>query len=507
MTGLFLRLFNIGVTAGWIVLAVLGIKLLFRKLPKWISCLLWGIVALRLLLPFTLESPLSLLPSPELIPQDIAVSQTPAIQSGIPAVNRVVNPLFATVMAPDSVSLEGILFWVSIIWLAGTLVILTYGIFSYLRLCRQVRAGIPMEDNVYFCDDIDSPFLLGILRPRIYLPSGLEAGMLPQILAHEQAHIRRLDHWWKPLGFLLLSIYWFNPLLWLGYILLCRDIESACDEKVIKGTDKDFRLQYMEALLACSLHRRMILTCPVAFGEVSVKDRIKGIARYKRPTLWLTLASLLLCGLVTVCFLTTPRACAHAYTQEVTLAPTCTSQGIQIRQCTDCGHKVREQLPLAPHTPGELVTTKEPNCTYTGAVASVCQACRVTFIAQVLPTNGVHNIQRTVTTAPTCTEPGAAVDRCIYCDHQETLVLEPAGHNYKTEIDAPGSCGFEGYQVKVCTDCGREIIRYTSSTGHNYNYSGICSTCGASKATYSHSATIPTTKPKTPTSSVIRWDP
>ena len=173
MTGLFLRLFNIGVTAGWIVLAVLGIKLLFRKLPKWISCLLWGIVALRLLLPFALESPLSLLPSPELIPQDIAVSQAPAIQSGIPAVNRVVNPLFATVMAPDSVSLEGILFWVSIIWLAGTLVILTYGIFSYLRLCRQVHAGIPKVGNVYLCADIDSPFLLGILRPRIYLPSGL----------------------------------------------------------------------------------------------------------------------------------------------------------------------------------------------------------------------------------------------------------------------------------------------------------------------------------------------
>lgn len=182
------------------------------------------------------------------------------------------------------------------LWLGGMGILLAYSGISYLRLRWQVQASLRYRDNVYLCDQVRSPFVLGVLRPRIYVPSGMEEDQLQHILAHENAHIRRRDHWWKPLGFVLLAVYWYNPLLWVAYILLCRDIECACDEKVVAKLDEGEKKQYSETLLACSIHRRMVLACPVAFGEMAVKTRIQGVKRYKKPALWLLTVSLVACA-------------------------------------------------------------------------------------------------------------------------------------------------------------------------------------------------------------------
>ena len=520
MTQLFLRLFNISVTAGWIVVAVMAVRLLFRRMPRWGYCLLWGIAGVRLLLPITLESPLSLLPSPELIPQNITALDAPAINSGIPAINRVINPIFVTEPVWQNLSLE-LLFQVAAwVWVAGMVLILAYGLISYGKLCRQVRASVPGEEGIYLCDDIQSPFLLGIFKPRIYVPSGLDDGLLHNILAHERAHIRRKDHLWKPLGFLLLSVYWFQPLLWAGYILLCRDIERACDEKVIKNKDNLFRVQYMESLVSCSLHRRMILACPVAFGEVSVKSRVKGIARYKKPTMLVILASVLTCAVVCICFLTTPKACAHDYTSETTLQATCTDHGVQTntcrlcdhtylqttdclahaydegvvnieatctatgnrtRRCTDCGAVRKEIIPMAAHTPGELTVTQEPNCVESGAIRSECTHCRVRFIVERPAPNGQHEIKRHVIKAPTCTETGLAEDRCIHCGMGEEVVLEPVAHEFETTASEKPNCAFEGYETHTCIRCDYEYVKTLPREigAHSWNSSsGCCGVCG-----------------------------
>lgn len=531
MTDLFLRLFNISATAGWIVIAALLVRLCFRKMPRWVCCLLWGVVGLRLMLPVTLESAVSLLPSAQVIPQDIAVTQTPAINSGIPAVNRAVNPLFATM---EALPLQQILFWASVVWLAGMVLLLAYGGLSYIKLCRQVRISVCKQDDVYLCDGIETPFLLGLFRPRIYVPSGLDEGMLAHILAHEQAHIRRKDYLWKPLGFLLLCVYWFNPLLWVGYILLCRDIERACDERVIAQKDNLFRVNYMDALLACSLHRRMILTCPVAFGEVSVKTRVKGIVRYKKPTVWVISLSVATCALVTVCFLTSPKACAHEYTQETTRQPTCTVSGMQvgtcrlcnhtymqsvdcvahtydegrvtreascthagirIRQCTGCGQKLKKELPLLDHTPGALTVAKEPNCIESGAVRSECTVCRVPFITQVLEPTGVHTLERSVTKEVTCLEDGVAVDDCIVCDYKKTVELKAGGHVFKLHHKQDATCTMDGAEYYNCTGCDKkkEVFLPEDGDAHIWSdYSGRCIHCTMKKPTV-HAPKLPTT--------------
>ena len=525
MTQLFLRLLNISVTAGWIVVAALLVRLCFRKMPRWASCLLWGIVGLRLVLPFTWESTISLQPSAQVIPQNIAATQTPAIDSGISAVNRAVNPLFVTA---EVLPLQQILFWASVMWLAGVGLLLLYGIIGYARLWYQVRVSVQKEGNVYLCDEIDSPFLLGVFRPRIYVPTGLEEEMLPHILAHEQTHIRRKDHLWKPLGFLLLCIYWFNPLLWVGYILLCRDIERACDERVIAQKDNLFRVQYMETLLACSLHRRMILACPVAFGEVSVKTRVRGIVRYKKPTVWVVLASVVACLLVTACFLTSPKACAHEYTQETTVQPsctvsgmqvctcrlcdhtymqkvpcvehtydqgevtreaTCTHTGIRIRRCTDCGQSRQEEFPVLQHTPGVLTVVKEPNCTQSGAVRSECALCGITFVAQILEPNGVHTLERTVTKEASCMENGAAVDACKFCHHREEVVLKATEHDYKQFYAQAATCVSQGYRYERCSVCNHErtvtLKKNKSNHGNLNSSSGFCYDCFEYTRSYS----------------------
>ncbi len=311
MNELFLKIINMSISASWLVLAVLIFRFVLKKAPKWINVLLWGIVAIRLICPFSFESTLSLIPSAETIPLNIGMDTTPTINSGISAINNAVNPIIShsnTPMAGASVNLLQITIGIyEYIWIFGMIALALYTAISYWRLRRKVDTAVRYKDNIFQSENVSFPFVLGIIKPRIYLPFKMNGQYLEYVVAHEQAHICRKDHWWKPLGFLLLMIHWFNPLMWLAYVLLCRDIELACDEKVIKELGNEQRGDYTQALVACSVNRRMIAACPLAFGEVSVKERVKSVMNYKKPAFWVIIISVIVCVGVAVCFLTNPK--------------------------------------------------------------------------------------------------------------------------------------------------------------------------------------------------------
>ena len=311
MNELFLKIINMSISASWLVLAVLILRFVLKKAPKWINVLLWGIVAIRLICPFSFESPLSLIPSAETIPLNIGMDSTPTINSGISAINNAVNPIISqsnTPMAGASINPLQITIGIyEYIWIFGMIALALYTAISYWRLHRKVDTAVRYKDNIFQSENVSFPFVLGIIKPRIYLPFKMNGQYLEYVVAHEQAHICRKDHWWKPLGFLLLMIHWFNPLMWLAYVLLCRDIELACDEKVIKELGNEQRGDYTQALVACSVNRRMIAACPLAFGEVSVKERVKSVMNYKKPAFWVIIISVIVCVGVAVCFLTNPK--------------------------------------------------------------------------------------------------------------------------------------------------------------------------------------------------------
>ena len=311
MNELFLKIINMSISASWLVLAVLILRFVLKKAPKWINVLLWGIVAIRLICPFSFESTLSLIPSAETIPLNIGMDTTPTINSGISAINNAVNPIISqsnTPMAGASVNLLQITIGIyEYIWIFGMIALALYTAISYWRLHRKVDTAVRYKDNIFQSENVSFPFVLGIIKPRIYLPFKMNGQYLEHVVAHEQAHICRKDHWWKPLGFLLLMIHWFNPLMWLAYVLLCRDIELACDEKVIKELGNEQRGDYTQALVACSVNRRMIAACPLTFGEVGVKERVKSVMNYKKPALWVIIIAVIVCVGVAVCFLTNPK--------------------------------------------------------------------------------------------------------------------------------------------------------------------------------------------------------
>ena len=311
MSTVFLKVLNTGITAGWLILAVILARFLLRKAPKWISCVLWALVAVRLVCPFSLKSVLSLIPSIETIPGNIEMMQKPAIDSGITAINEVINPVIAHSFATDPMTsanpLQIVVPVLSIVWIAGMAAMLLYAFISYIRLKKSVGAAVPVKDNILACDEVRSPFILGLFKPLIYAPSSMSGETLDYVITHETAHIRRHDHWWKPLGFLLLAVYWFHPLCWIAYMLLCRDIEMACDERAVRNMDKDSIAGYSQALLDCSFPRRRITACPLAFGEVGVKERVRSVLNYKKPTFWIVAAAILVCIAVAVCFLTDPK--------------------------------------------------------------------------------------------------------------------------------------------------------------------------------------------------------
>lgn len=310
MEGIFIKLLNNSLAASWLVLAVLLLRPLLKKAPKNISCLLWGLVGLRLILPVRLKSAFSLIPSAMTVSPDIVYAKSPVIDSGISSLNRAINPVisetFRAVPHTSANPLQIWLFIAAVLWLCGAAALLLYSLISYLRLKKGVAAAVVLEDDVRQCAGISSPFVLGLFRPRIYLPTGLSEEDTPFVLAHERAHIKRRDHWLKFLGFLLLSFYWFNPLLWAAYALLCRDIELACDEAVLRSQGAGIKKAYSAALLHCSVSRRRVAACPVAFGEAGIKQRIKSVLRYKKPALWSVIAAGSVCAVLALCFLTDP---------------------------------------------------------------------------------------------------------------------------------------------------------------------------------------------------------
>ena len=311
MSDLFLKIVNMSISASWLVVAVLILRLVLKKAPKWVNVLLWGIVAVRLICPFSFESALSLIPSAETFPEKIISGPNFDVQTGITPIDNRINDYlgdryFEGVTVPTNNG-NNVMTILTIVWIIGILLLATYTIISYWRLHRKVDTAVRYKDNIFQSENVSSPFVLGIINPRIYLPFSMNEQDMEHVVAHEQAHIRRKDHWWKPLGFLLLTIHWFNPLMWLAYVLLCRDIELACDEKVIKGLSNEQRADYTQALVACSVNRRMIAACPLAFGEVGVKERVKSVMNYKKPAFWVIILAVIACVIVAVCFLTNPK--------------------------------------------------------------------------------------------------------------------------------------------------------------------------------------------------------
>lgn len=309
MEAVFLKLLNMSITACWLVLAVVVLRLVLKKAPKAITCALWALVAVRLLCPFSVESVLSLIPNTEPVQQQMVHEPTVYTQIVAPFSEETQISAEQRQQTEPVTETSGqkLLSVASVVWLVGMGVMLLYTAVSFICLHRRTREGVAREKGVWLCDRIESPFILGIIRPRIFLPSSLDPADADFVLAHEHAHIKRLDHLWKPLGFLLLTVYWFNPVLWLAYILLCRDIELACDEKVLLRLGMGCKQNYSTALINCSVSRRMISACPLAFGEVGVKGRIKAILNYKKPAFWIVLIALIASAVVAVCFLTNPE--------------------------------------------------------------------------------------------------------------------------------------------------------------------------------------------------------
>lgn len=340
MAAVFLKLLNLSISASWLVLAVLALRLVSKRSPKWMNVLLWGIVALRLMLPFSIESALSLIPSAETVsPAVVQFDPAPTITSGVSVIDNAVNPALSEhFAAAPTASVNPLYVWTEIagwVWLIGLGAMLLYALVSYLRLRRRVSVSLCVRENIYLCDAISSPFILGVVKPRIYLPSGLDEVEQQNVLSHERAHLARRDHWWKPLGFALLAVYWFNPVLWLAYTLLCRDIELACDERVIRTMDESAVKTYSTVLLACSMPRKAAITCPLAFGEVGVKERVRNALRYKKPAFWVVAASVAVCVVVAVCFLTNPPTDTDAaglvgfHREQVTYADVTDESGAQ----------------------------------------------------------------------------------------------------------------------------------------------------------------------------------
>lgn len=325
MEGIFIKLLNMSIAAGWLILAVLALRIILKSMPKRMRCILWGFVGVRLVCPYAVESVLSLIPSAETVSQDIAYQRQPTIHSGIEALNQTVNPVFSETFAPEvSVSVGPLQVWIflaSVVWVLGMVLMAVYAVASYWKLHQKIRESVRWEENLYVCDHIDTPFIFGVVRPRIYLPSAMAENQIEYVKAHERAHLARRDHIWKLLGFVLLSVYWFHPLCWAAYRLFCKDLEFACDEKVVRDFDVCSRKEYAEALLECSINCHRIAAYPLAFGEVNVKERIRNVLSYKKPAFWTIVFAAAVCIIVAVCFLTNPRRPAselfgHSYTVE-----------------------------------------------------------------------------------------------------------------------------------------------------------------------------------------------
>ena len=347
MDDVFLKLVNLSISASWLILAVLVLRVVLKKAPKWVMPLLWGVVALRLVCLFSIESALSLIPSAETIPSEIVTETREPVLYEQATLDIVTNPtLPSAAEVPVGVSRQQaqVDFNIySVLWLAGMAALLVHALVSAGKLKRKLATAILLRDNIYESEFVDSPFVFGVVKPNIYLPMHMDEGTAAHVIAHERAHLARRDHWWKVLGYLVLALHWFNPLVWVAYILFCRDIELACDEKVVKGLDGAARADYSQALLSCAAPKRAVAACPLAFGEGNIKTRVKSALHYKKPAFWVAAAAVLAVVIVAVCFLTNPRSDIDAETllgtsrgkiTRVSVAMEETSSGEEYRMST-----------------------------------------------------------------------------------------------------------------------------------------------------------------------------
>ena len=309
-----LKLMNMSFAAGILILLVILLRLIPVRVPKWTRLVLWAFVAFRLLVPFSFESIFSLIPTVEPIPENIMLSPEPEIHTEIPFLNQTVNPVIQESFTPapeSSITPMQVLFTVlTFLWLLGIAGFLAYLVLNQLQLRRKLRTAVHLKENIYASDRVDSPFVFGFFRPRIYLPFSLKDAYRSPIVAHENAHIRHGDHILKTAAFVILSIYWFHPLVWVSYFLFTKDLELACDERVIREMNPEERADYSEALLSCSVPEKHLLRTPVAFGETAVKSRIRAALNYKKPAFWILLSSVILLAVIAVCFLTNPKKAA-----------------------------------------------------------------------------------------------------------------------------------------------------------------------------------------------------
>ena len=476
MTSIFLHVFNLSMMAGWMVLAVLLLRLCLRKAPRWITCVLWGLVALRLVVPFTIESPVSLIPTAQMVvSNEDAGSIVPVVDSGMTAVDKPLNdwlqtpvkpqgtppvqsplppvsdttpdvpqggtnvtpqpPVVDTPTAPEEKAvsrMERLLMIAAPVWLVGIGLMLLYELISFLRVRSRVLDAVHLCDNVWQSDRVESPFIFGLFRPRIYVPYGLDRPVLESVLAHERAHLHRCDHWVKVFAFTLLAMYWYNPLLWVAYILLCRDIEVACDERVIRSLDKDTRRQYATALLQCGVERRSIAACPLAFGEVSIKHRIKSVLNYRRPMLRVIVASLAVCAVAAVCLLTVPMSRAESIGES----------------------SVTTEADVDAAT---TTTTSPTNGTTTGAPPNGSTAGSTV--------NGVTSTQ-------------------MAAGQTTSTLLQDGNHTHSYgswQIAVAPACETSGYRQRGCA-CGATETENIAAVGHTY-IQKVCVTCGEAEET------------------------
>ena len=337
MSELFLNVVGMSVSAGVIVLAVLLLRLPLKKAPKWITVLLWSIAAFRLVCPVTVESAVGLIPSFACTLQvgdaldagiisnagDISDDGNSGIDNGV---NNVIigseldfdnnNSGYEAISNEKYIGADDVIKFLangifSVVWLAGIAVLFVYTAVGYIRIKNRTATAVLLRDNIFQSENVASPFVFGIIKPRIYLPFNMSEGDMENVIAHEEAHIKRKDYIVKPLGFLLLAVHWFNPVIWLGYEVFCKDIELACDEKVVKDYTAKQRADYSQTLLFCSVNRKMPAACPLTFGEVGVKTRVKSVLNYKKPGFWVSIAAIIVIVVAAVCFLTSPKTSAN----------------------------------------------------------------------------------------------------------------------------------------------------------------------------------------------------
>ena len=334
MAALFEKLLSMSASAGWLILAVVVLRLALCRAPKWMRCWLWALVGVRLVMPVSLKSPLSL------VPQSPAEMGAVLPEPPVTLPQQLPQGVGGYMAAADVQAGPGLMAALGWLWLAGVLLLLGYALLSMLRLRRRVAEAALLEGKVWQCDRVDTPFILGVFQPKIYLPSDLPPAALEPVLAHEFAHLARRDHWWKPLGFLLLAVYWFHPLVWLAYGLFCRDLELACDERVVRKLDGAGRKAYSQALLTCSADRHVLAACPLAFGEGNVKGRIRAALHYRKPAFWLVLAAAVACVAAAACFLTDPvRHPTLEWAQNLTVEQVASVELVVMPQSQDKQYK------------------------------------------------------------------------------------------------------------------------------------------------------------------------